>query len=107
MVGISGGQIARLLFIDKENPEFIDLIDKGILTINQRYLETSRKKKEKDSRIMKLDESLSSNEYRTFYKCSSNMNDLNDGEVNLIFTSPPYWNKRRYIDSDCLGNETS
>ncbi len=107
MVGISGGQIARLLFIDKENPEFIDLIDKGILTINQAYLETSRKKKEKDSRIMKLDEPLSSNEYRTFYKCSSNMNDLNDGEVNLIFTSPPYWNKRRYIDSDCLGNETS
>ena len=34
MVGISGGQIARLLFIDKENPEFIDLIDMEFLLVS-------------------------------------------------------------------------
>ena len=33
MVGMSGMQITKLLMIDKENEEMIDLIDKGILTI--------------------------------------------------------------------------
>ena len=33
------------------------------------------------------------------------MIELKDGEVDLIFTSPPYWNKRKYSESDGLGNE--
>ena len=31
--------------------------------------------------------------------------ELNDGEVQTIFTSPPYWNKRKYSDEKGLGNE--
>ena len=42
MIGISGYQISKLLLIDKENEELIDLIDKGILTINQVYIQTTR-----------------------------------------------------------------
>ena len=33
------------------------------------------------------------------------MNELKDGEVQTIFTSPPYWNKRKYSDEEGLGNE--
>ena len=34
------------------------------------------------------------------------MSELEDGEVQLVFTSPPYWNKRKYSnDEDWLGNE--
>jgi DNA modification methylase len=34
------------------------------------------------------------------------MIELNDSEVQLCFTSPPYWNKRKYDDEDgWLGNE--
>jgi hypothetical protein len=51
MVGMSGMQITKLLMIDKENEELIDLIDKGILTINQAYIQTTRIKKERESRL--------------------------------------------------------
>ena len=33
------------------------------------------------------------------------MDELRDGEVQTIFTSPPYWNKRLYSDEGGLGNE--
>ncbi len=33
------------------------------------------------------------------------MTEIDDGDVNMIFTSPPYWNKRKYTDEDGLGNE--
>ena len=32
------------------------------------------------------------------------MDELRDGEVQTIFTSPPYWNKRLYSDEGGLGN---
>ena len=34
-VGVSSSQMGRLLFIEKKNPDFIKLIDDGILTINK------------------------------------------------------------------------
>jgi site-specific DNA-methyltransferase (adenine-specific) len=33
------------------------------------------------------------------------MSELEDGEVQTIFTSPPYWNKRTYTEGGGLGNE--
>ena len=33
------------------------------------------------------------------------MGELADEEVDLIFTSPPYWNKRKYDVEGGLGNE--
>jgi DNA modification methylase len=33
------------------------------------------------------------------------MSELKDGEVQTIFTSPPYWNKRKYSEEKGLGNE--
>ena len=48
---MSGYQITKLLLIDKENEELIGLIDKGILTINQAYIQTTRIKKERESRL--------------------------------------------------------
>ena len=107
MIGVSGVQVTKLIFIERENEDLIDLIDRGILTINQAYLQTSRVKKEKDSRL----EGRTTNPVdlpigSTFYnKCSSNMEDVKDGEVDLIFTSPPYWNKRKYSENEGLGNE--
>ena len=31
------------------------------------------------------------------------MSDLKDGEVQTIFTSPPYWNKKKYSEKEGLG----
>lgn len=33
------------------------------------------------------------------------MSELKDGEVQTIFTSPPYWIKRLYLEEGGLGNE--
>ena len=38
-LGLSSGQLGRLIFIESENKDLVDLIDKGILTVNQGYLQ--------------------------------------------------------------------
>ena len=107
-LGISSSQLRRLVFIYKNKPEYIELLDKGILTINQSYLQIQREIKEKESKKTKTinssEPTVKSN--RRFYqKSSDNMSELNDGEVQTIFTSPPYWNKRTYSELKGLGNE--
>lgn len=106
--GISSGQIQKILFIDNFQPTFIDLIDKGIMTTNQAYLETKRRHSESstivESSINKKVKFNDSN-VRLYTSSSDNMKELKDEEVQLIFTSPPYWNKRIYEKNKGLGNE--
>ena len=106
-VGVSSSQIGKLLFIDKESPELIDLIDKGILTISQAYLQTTRWKNETESRDReKTTPSIKQTSSFKFYQKSSHkMIEIDDGGCDLIFTSPPYWNKRKYTKDGGLGNE--
>ena len=49
-MGISSSQLRRLVYIHKNKPEYIELLDKGILTVNQSYLQIQREEKERDSR---------------------------------------------------------
>ena len=66
---ISDGQLARLLKIRKESPESIELIDKGILSINQAYLLTQFNYKEVKSRStvnLEWDEKSNSEDFRFF-----------------------------------------
>ena len=44
-MGISSSQLQRLVYIHRNRPEFIELFDKGILTINQSYLQIQREEK--------------------------------------------------------------
>ena len=41
-IGISSSQLGKLIFINKHKPHHIELLDKGILTVNQSYLQVSR-----------------------------------------------------------------
>ncbi len=52
-MGISSSQLQRLIFIHKHQPDHIELLDKGILTVNQSYLQIQRELKEKESRETK------------------------------------------------------
>lgn len=107
---ISDGQLARLLKIRKESPDSIELIDKGILSINQAYLLTQRNSKEVKSRStvnLEWDEKSNSEDFRFFQKSSEIMSELKDEEVDLILTSPPFYKLRSYSDNDILGNEDS
>ena len=105
-VGLSSSQLGKLLFIEKENPDYIRFIDEGKLTVSQSYIHLSRLKNEKS--IEKTHQSISTKEGTpdfTFHnKSSDSMTEVGSKTVDLIFTSPPYWNKRVYGDV-CLGNE--
>ena len=46
-MGISSSQLTKLIFIHKHHPEYIELLDKGILTVNQSYLQIQRELKER------------------------------------------------------------
>jgi len=107
-MGISSSQLQRLVYIHKNRPEYIELLDKGILTINQSYLQIQREEKERDSRSSSISEKSYLKEktnWRFYQKSSHDMFELKDGEVQTIFTSPPYWNKRTYSEEKGLGNE--
>jgi len=106
-IGISSSQLGKLLFIHKHQPHHIELLDKGILTVNQSYLQVSREVKEFQSRKesnISTSKSLP-NTWRFFHKSSHNMCEIKDEEIQTIFTSPPYWNKRTYSENKGLGNE--
>ena len=49
-MGISSSQLQRLVYIHRNRPDYIELLDKGILTVNQSYLQIQREEKERDSR---------------------------------------------------------
>ncbi len=50
-LGVSSSQIGKLLFIQKEQPDYIDMIDEQRLTIRQAYLTVTRTKKQRESHI--------------------------------------------------------
>jgi len=108
-IKITDGQLARILFVRKHNPEMIGLIDKGILTVNQSYLQSQRIVKERKSIIgivpERVDRSMSTNDFRFYLKSSENMVEIEDEEVQCIFSSPPYYRKRLYSENGGLGNE--
>jgi DNA modification methylase len=108
-LGISSSQLRRLIYIHTHQPNHIELLDKGILTINQSYLQIQREIKERESRKSKTSTDKHNNtekpNWKVFYKSSHDMCEIKDGEVQTIFTSPPYWNKRTYSEEEGLGNE--
>jgi len=105
-MGVSSGHLARLLYIRKNEPQLIGLIDKGILTVNQAYLQVHREDKY-NHYIQSQNESPSTtqNGWRFYQKSSHQMDEVEDESVQTIYTSPPYWNKRKYSEEGGLGNE--
>ena len=107
-VGIPSSRLAKLEFVEKENPDYIDAIDEGKLTLNQSYLILSRQKNEREGREPKPSHAVTSStdEFIFHNKSSDSMVEVVDESVDLIFTSPPYYNKRDY-DKVTLGSEKS
>lgn len=108
-IKVTDGQLARIIYIHKRNPEFISLIDKGILSVNQAYLNLRREEEEKKSReTIKEYSSLkfSKKDLFKFYKQSSDkMGQILSSSCDLVFCSVPFWKLRSYTDKDILGAE--
>ena len=104
LVGVSNSKIQRLKYIHKNWPEVMSLINEGKATINHVYTETKRR--EVFNKIQVSKQSVpgiletNSDVFNIYNKSSMNMDDVDDGSVSTIITSPPYWNQRNYGNSD-------
>jgi DNA modification methylase len=110
-IKITDGQLARILYIHKRNPDFISLIDKGILTINQAYMNIRREEDEKKSReTIKeyVSPKISKKDLFKFYlKSSESMTEVISNSVDLVLCSVPFWKLRSYTNNDILGSEST
>ena len=112
-IKVTDGQLARILYVHKRNPEYISLIDKGILSVNQAYLNLRREEDERISR--ETNRKITSFKFPenrkefTFYKKSSHiLEEIKDNSIQCIFTSPPYGlGVRNYSKKVELGTEGS
>ena len=101
LTGVSNGNIQKLKYIHNHWPEVIPIIDDGKATINHVYTEAKRRElfrkiqvkpssKDPDDIINK------SKQFKIYNKSSMNMSELDDGCVQMIMTSPPYFRQRNY-----------
>jgi hypothetical protein len=112
-IKVTDGQLSRILYVHKRNPKYIELIDSGILTVNQAYLNLRREEEERISReSFHKSTSFKSPENKkefTFYKKSSHLlKEIDDNSIQCIFTSPPYGlGIRTYSNKVEIGTEKS
>jgi DNA modification methylase len=112
-IKVTDGQLARILFVHKRNPEYIKLVDQGILSVNQAYLTLRREEEEKKAKdCLKISSKFQkpkNNSEFTFYKKSSNkLLEIEDESIQCIFTSSPYaLGIRDYSSKVTLGSEKS
>ena len=109
---VSTGNISKLIFIEKTETSFIELIDKDEISINQAYLQCVRINADKQIKKNTTDKSNNNHkdkidiDYKIFHKSSHSLNEIDDETIQLIFTSPPYWNKRKYTSKNIeIGSE--
>ena len=108
-IGISSSQLGKLEYIRKRDPDLIELIDKGQGTVHQVY--TRLQGRQKDEEALEKRKNANSklkptDDFRIFIKTSAKLPELNDGSVQMIFTSPPYWSKRTFAEGS-LGTENT
>jgi hypothetical protein len=112
-INVTDGTLARMLYVHKRNPDYIKLIDQGILTVNQAYLNLRREEEEKKSKESLVKESSfeypqNSKEFTFYQKSSDRMEALLNSSIQCIFTSPPYaLGIRNYSNKVVLGSESS
>lgn len=85
----------KLGLLDKIHSEGLS-ISKAASLVN----DYKRKKEEREKVIKRLAKRKSFNldkqPYKVFQKSCENMDDIEDGSIQVVFTSPPYWDLRNY-----------
>lgn len=110
-IRVTDGQLARILYVHKRNPKYIELIDSGILTVNQAYLNLRREEEERISRetnrkLTKFQTPKNIKEFTFYQKSSHLLAEIKVNSIQCIFTSPPYaLGIRNYSSRVNLGTE--
>ena len=109
-VGMKKSNLYKLIYIDKEWPETIKLIDDGKITISQAYVEAKRRVVFKNISKKKPQSRNGIPHYSDLFtiynKSSTSMDELDDQSVDMIMTSPPYFRQRNYGVDNQIGLET-
>jgi ParB-like chromosome segregation protein Spo0J len=110
-IKVTDSQLSRILYVHKRNPEFIKLIDQGILTVNQAYLTLRREEEDRKSREIILENTSSKTTkkdlFKFYQKSSVNMSEVKSSSCDLLVCSPPFWVLRSYTNNDILGAEST
>jgi DNA modification methylase len=107
-VKISAGNLSMLEYIDNVKPELINEIDKGKVSIKQVY--TGLKNFQEQKKVLAIEETqpttITNDWYTIINKSSDDLSDLEDSSIQVVVTSPPYWQQRSFTNiSDELGSE--
>lgn len=110
----SHNTIGRLLYIDEHYPELIDDIPLNI-SLNQAFMQVKQivdRKSLRESNTVSKGEievnnpySTTADDYVIYNKSCESMAEIEDGTIQLIITSPPYFQIRHYGLDDEIGNE--
>jgi len=106
-LGVADSRLGKMLFIEKHRPDFIRFIDRDTISLNEAYTAVRRTREDKQPSLAKGTWNIlnkNSADFVFHHKSSKQMDEIQDGSVNLVLTSPPYWNKRLYT-TEGLGNE--
>lgn len=112
-IRVKDSRLSRILYVHKRNPDFIKLIDEGILTVNQSYLTLRREEEEMKSKkdlksYSKFQIPSKKEEFTFFQKSSHLLEEVSNNSIQCIFTSPPYGlGIRDYSSKVTLGTENS
>lgn len=110
-IRVKDSRLAKILYVHTRNPDFIKLIDEGILTVNQAYLTLRRNEEEskaretiKDNTTPQIDQQ---DLFKFYLKSSEDMEEISTESVDLVLCSPPFWSLRSYSQNDILGAEST
>jgi DNA modification methylase len=108
-LGVSESQLNNMIEVGK-NKDVVKEIDKGTLTINQGYEFVKRRDKQRreiSDRIELETKKYDGTDVRVFCQSSKVMEQLKNGEVQMVFTSIPYFDLREYGNGieGMVGNE--
>lgn len=103
-IGISRDKYNKISSIEKWDKSYIDLVDSGVITINQAFQHLDRLRREQNlNKDTKSNQPFDDPRY-TFYKKSSHvMLEIDDESIQTIITSPPYYKRRAFAGT--LGTE--
>jgi ParB-like chromosome segregation protein Spo0J len=108
-IGVAEGQISKLKTIRKIKPELLEKIDNDEISVSQAFILCERHKQEDESitkNYIRGRKSSSTGQVNIFCKSSTDMNEIPDGKINAIITSPVFYKLRTYSkNKEELGNE--
>ena len=112
-LGVPETTIAKLEKIQKHRPSLIRLLDEGDITIDHAYrhlnkimrVEEYRENIQEQKKRYRKRKSIEGETFKLFCKSSASMPQIEDQSVQMVFTSPPYWQRRDYSSKHQIGQE--